>query len=298
MRKILLSILGLLLIASLRFGFAQNPNIPANQVDVVIKPAVFFDPNSGAFNYSYGIFSKRDSVQNVTTFGLEFLDQNAKPFAGKEVPEHWLGPYVVALLRGGPNKIAPANVAGWNAVGENDDIRPGQSIEGLGFSSYGLPGIVRSWTSGYVPLPPPVEDVSPDMKLPDPYSSFENVILKTVGADIVPDKLTAQNLIDRLISLEYQTFQLKWIDNFMAFMRLRGHLKAAKTMIQRGNIRTASFLLHAFIHEVEAQHKKNDMDKYKHIDDNGFYLLKPNAQYILFRLTRQFGPLNEKHKTR
>jgi hypothetical protein len=257
-----------------------------------------FRKKTAYFSYSYGINSKPDSIQNVWNFTLEFLDKNAKPYR-VSAPSIWNYSFTATgIFEGGPTKMAPANAVGFAAVNSRNFLLPGDSIKGLTFLSKGLPGIVRSWTQGYVPLPPSVPDVNPALtaKCPDQgYSPQMNVILKVPGPDILPQKLTPLQLLTRLINLKEQAYKLGWITNAGVANSLDAKLKEAEKKLKEGQTQVAINLLKSFILDLEAQHlgqtgqgqganTGNAQISGKHVTDNAYYLLKPNAEFILYKL--------------
>ena len=190
----------------------------------------------------------------------------------------------------------PENIIGWYSAYSSEDISPGNSLSGFFVTTTALPGIVRSWTQGDHPLPSvPESAAQATCGPPDPYSSDDNVILKTVGPDILPKNLTPVQLLTRLISLKEQAFQLGWITNAGVANSLDAKLNEAKKKLQEGQTQVTVNLLKSFILDLEAQHQGqtgqgqgastgNAQTSRKHVTDNAYYLLKPNAEFILYKL--------------
>ncbi|NNN06475.1 MAG: hypothetical protein HKL90_11290 [Elusimicrobia bacterium] len=87
-------------------------------------------------------------------------------------------------------------------------------------------------------------------------------------------------LLDFLASLKHQAVSLGWIygpgsDGIV--QSLDAKLTAAKASAASGDDKTAINQLNAFINELQAQ-------RGKHLNDNAFYLLQANAQFILSKL--------------
>ncbi len=273
----------------------------ANKVDVVIKPRIVFNPKHASFQYNYTLYSKPDSIQNVQSFDVEVPNFPALPYK----IGGWDFSFVTPSVGGGRHSMAPANDAAWAADRESDDIFPGETRKGLFLKSLGLPGIVRSWSQGDVPFPPSVPDVNPALtaKCPDQgYSPQMNEIQKTVGSDLFPVNITNLQLVERLIHLKEQAFQLGWITNKGVANSLDKKLEEVKKKIKEGHLQTAGNILRSFVLDLEAQHQKEEPENeegqkheqekeeeqsHKHVTDNTYYLLKPNAEFILLKLKEQ-----------
>ncbi|MCL5055141.1 MAG: hypothetical protein M1169_04250 [Firmicutes bacterium] len=286
-------------------GFGRGVPLPVcpggNQIHINIILNIGFSPKNITFKYAYTIASFPDSKQNVWEFTLEYLTSliSFKSTITKDAggPVGWR--HIIVghpLLAYPPDKTLPVNAISWGSDYSHTDIFPGNSLSGFFVTTTALPGIVRSWTQGDHPLPSvPESAAQATCGPPDPYSSDDNVILKTVGPDILPKNLTPVQLLTRLISLKEQAFQLGWITNAGVANSLDAKLNEAKKKLQEGETQVTINLLKSFILDLEAQHQGqtgqgqgastgNAQTSRKHVTDNAYYLLKPNAEFILYKL--------------
>ena len=294
-------------------GFGRGVPLPVcpggNQIHINIIPNIGFNPKNITFKYAYTIASFPDSKQNVWSFTLEYLTSliSFKSTFNKNAggPVVWDNHLVFIHPRpADPSDLSlPENIIGWYSAYSSEDISPGNSLSGFFVTTTALPGIVRSWTQGDHPLPSvPESAAQATCGPPDPYSSDDNVILKTVGPDILPKNLTPVQLLTRLISLKEQAFQLGWITNAGVANSLDAKLNEAKKKLQEGETQVTINLLKSFILDLEAQHQKEEPENeegqkqeqekeeeqsHKHVTDNAYYLLKPNAEFILLKLKEQ-----------
>ena len=286
-------------------GFGRGVPLPVcpggNQIHINIIPNIGFSPKNITFKYAYTIASFPDSKQNVWEFTLEYLTSliSFKSTITKDAggPVGWR--HIIFIHPGSaypPDMSSPKNIVDWGSDYSHTDIFPGNSLSGFFVTTTALPGIVRSWTQGDHPLPSvPESAAQATCGPPDPYSSDDNVILKTVGPDILPKNLTPVQLLTRLISLKEQAFQLGWITNAGVANSLDAKLNEAKKKLQEGETQVTVNLLKSFILDLEAQHQGqtgqgqgastgNAQTSRKHVTDNAYYLLKPNAEFILYKL--------------
>jgi hypothetical protein len=163
-------------------------------------------------------------------------------------------------------------VASWAALGR---IAQGSSSPPLFFRERGLPGIAKAWYRGDrlptlgedegeypepdpsvpVPAPPPV----------DPLTDL-SVETRTVGVDPAPADATTATLTSRLASLTAQSCALGWITQAKLCATLRGHLTARPSRLS------------SFVRDLAAGHTAGGL-----VNDNAYWLLKVNAEYIVSR---------------
>lgn len=235
----------------------------ATKIAVKIDSTVAFDVSRKTFTFSYRILNKPESVQRVDSFRIE----SGVPPLQVSSPERWKHVY-----------MKQRKVISWGAISLKSPISPQSSLSGFSFSTGALPGINTTFTRGFVEVLPHVEHVTTD--LPPPPDPFEDSIkVKTVGPDILPDALRSDQLIDRVVTLKEQAFQLRWIDNQGVANSLNKKLSVAKVRIQTGQKAAGINVLHAVIHELQAQQGK-------HVNDNAFYLLKANAEFLIFKIEK------------
>ena len=288
-------------------GFGRGVPLPVcpggNQIVVKITSNIFFQSSPADFHYNYTLISSSNSIQNIESWVLEAHDSGIS-LLDISFPNKWLSFGVIHPARHNPFSIyGPQNGIIWFSFSSADDLPPGKSLSGFQFVTTALPGIVRSWTQGDHPLPSvPESAAQATCGPPDPYSSDDNVILKTVGPDILPKNLTPVQLLTRLISLKEQAFQLGWITNAGVANSLDKKLEEVKKKIKEGHLQTAGNILRSFVLDLEAQHQKEEPENeegqkqeqekeeeqsHKHVTDNAYYLLKPNAEFILLKLKEQ-----------
>ena len=150
---------------------------------------------------------------------------------------------------------------------------------GFVLQSRGMPGI-RKITSQPKFEQTPVDDASAtDVRRVRTIQDQIKFSTITIGP-VAPTSLEPRFLIDNLISLKHQSVSLGWIfgpgvDGIVQSLDVK--LNAAKDSIAAGHNKTAANQLNAFIHELEAQ-------RGKHLNDNAFFLLQANAQFIIAKL--------------
>lgn len=155
------------------------------------------------------------------------------------------------------------------------NIKPGNSLSGFSFESKSPPGVVEFLAGGFARLLTTEEE--PESSFPPGHSVFDDFFKgKTIGPVAVTDS-SADGLIDRLISLKDSMSGYGWITNQGIINSLNVKLNAAKESIAKGNNKTASNQLNAFINELEAQ-------KGKQVNENAWALLKANAEFLINKL--------------
>lgn len=251
-----------LLIGSPLYANVTQPFVPATGIAVDVAVQVSID-SSAMFTYQYSVRSATTSIQKVYNF---FVDEGGVP-ATSGNPIGWS--FV------GFSKNLTAN---WGAdVG--GDIVPGNTLTGFYLKTRGLPVIVNAYVRGLAPLPAVDDEEDSDSigRIPDAY--HDAVIVQTIG----PSSTTASDVGTfalQLISLKHQAFSLGWIYGPGAdgvVQSLDAKLAAANASISKGDNKTAANQLNAFINELEAQ-------RGKHVNDNAYFLLTANAQFIMAKL--------------
>ncbi|MEK7287396.1 MAG: hypothetical protein AAB091_02380 [Elusimicrobiota bacterium] len=277
-----------------RMSYSQVQLLPGEVLpvlkDVRVSVSAQFSPN-GIFTYSYAIVNlplntgKIDRVEvdisrdtSSVQFGAEGLI-NDNSFVESIANQALLVPIG---LRSPTNWISGLNVdrtAGWGAVAVEQEIAPGKMLDGFLIQSRGVPGI-RGITLHPEFAQTPVDEASEsDVQRLDAIEKQIKFNTVTIGPD-APESLEPISLIDRLISLKHQSISLRWIfgpGSKGITNSLDAKLNAAKDSVSRGNNDAAKGQLGAFINEAEAQHGK-------HLNDNAFFLLKVNAEFIVSKL--------------
>lgn len=266
--------------------------LKTDKINIFITPQVTFDLSREEFTYSYDIQSLPSSEQNICQ--IQFLtDQDSSylpPPYGWFIKKHLSHPKLKPRdPRMHPNRygwwsnFAKDDPRGKQPVGDIDDekpspndIPPGGTLKGLSIKSNSLPGMINSYTEGWVPMPSR-KDLTLEEELNPP--KLLDLALKkvTIGPVAVADS-TINGLIDRLIGLKDQCPGLGWITNQGIVNSLNVKLKAAKESISKGKNKTAKNQLTAFINELNAQ-------RGKFVNDSAYALLKANAEYLIYRLS-------------
>lgn len=150
-----------------------------------------------------------------------------------------------------------------------DSVAPGAVKSGFGVRSPYLPG-VREFAAI------PTEQsccTKPNAQGELPTSFLFRVRGYTVAPTYAPDKITLQVLGDLLARA---CGDLSWISQGGECERFQARLAPAREAEQRGDREAAKGSLHAFVAELDAHHGSG-----KPINDNAYWLLKVNAEYLL-----------------
>ena len=276
-KNIVFVFLFLLLIPIYSFAYEKR-----DKIDVSILPVIQFDTVAMKFVYKYTLQSSERSQQEVnrllintsgahsnaaSPLGWRFKDtsrvrQIFRPFAA------WH-----AGWGNHPNgKLVPSH---GNVEGTPYQVKPGQTLSGYSVESMNPPGVVDFFAYGFRKLRT-VEEAEAN-PYPVGHSSLDDAFRgKTIGPVIVTDT-SSGGLIDRLIVLKDSMPGFGWITNQGIINSLNAKLSAAKGSIARGNHKTASDQLNAFINELNAQ-------KGKQVNATAWALLRANAEFLIHKL--------------
>lgn len=224
-----------------------------------------FNPSTGLFKYEYSLYSKPTSIQDIWTFDIEIRISCESVTA----PGGWSGGVMEHLPPPGP-------IVEWGSDYETFRIRPGNSISGFSLQSKGVPGITTSHTLGWVATPSYEAGMAPEDNRPKwPEDSVKTRTIGPVPPPSYPfDPLAFADYINRM---KDESSTLGWIDNEKIAASLGKKLFNARKSIGKKDKRAAKNELRAFIDLLEAQ-------KGNHVNDSAFYLLKPNAEYLITTL--------------
>ncbi|MCK4738396.1 MAG: hypothetical protein KAT46_00465, partial [Deltaproteobacteria bacterium] len=232
---------------------------PANKVKPTIKTSIEYEVNGENFNYNYEVTNGKNSLQAMK----RIVVKHHEPIFDVKTPspvEDW---YATRYFQRDDAWVW-SNIGGELTLG----LQPGQTARGLSFKSKGLPDIVKCSFAGYSKRfsgPGDSDTIEIDasfekifVKLKEQYKEKlkNSVIKKTVGPGKLPEKFNATDFIDHLIDLKHQAQDLGWIKEEGGdgiIQALDQKLDNAKAAIARGNTRSASKILKAFIKQVEAQ---------------------------------------------
>lgn len=289
-------------------AFAQFQT--ADLLQITATPTITFDVSSGTFTYQYVLSSSSSSVQVLQGLDLVTQDKSVDDGGTIRTVRYPTNP----IWNGGASfssNIGAYTIDWYPAakIKSLDDtysppvgaLKPGQTLGGFSFFSSYLPQPTTFYAQGWV-MPVNqgqlmdrinqqlgtnydsidqvpgnlVRQVYPAWRsIPD--NSFHGV---TIGPMSAPTSLSNSDLTSRLISLKHQAVSLGWIFGQGAsgiVQSLDAKLSAAKKAIAAGDKKTAANELGAFISELQAQ-------RGKHLNDNAFFLLQANAQFIISKL--------------
>jgi hypothetical protein len=169
--------------------------------------------------------------------------------------------------------------ARWGAIAAESQIAPGKMQGNFILQTRGLPG-VRTVTLQPEFIQTHVDEASEEdvvrLKSIEEQTKFNTI---TIGPD-APKSLEPTLLIDRLSALTHQAVSLGWIfgpGSDGIANSLDAKLASAKDSVSRGNNTAAKKQLNALINDLDAQ-------RGKHVNDNAYFLLKTNAQFIISKL--------------
>lgn len=250
-----------------------------NKVTAEVLVAARLLPD-GRVEYAYSVKSSTLSLQDILRFHLQTQVTVAEA-ALVAAPGWFVG------SAGTKESLEDGSIkefVSW--IGEDIPtlIKPGHSLAGFKLTGKSFPGIQDFQIQGYtdkdmakMDLFEEEMDVLSDLQDPFKGNSFKG---KTIGPDPVPEVINLAGLVERLIALKHQAASLGWIfgpgsDGIVT--SLDAKLDAAKASIARGQNNAASNQLSAFISELNAQRGKK-------LNDNAFFLLKVNAEFIIGKL--------------
>ncbi len=293
------------------FGHAQTPTLPLGiplttaTVDVTVK----YDPKEDIFAYSYSVSNSSQSVGEIDSFDLDIStivggsSLSSNGLLNSATGYHSLGTTKLAAqvedatvpvgfhsqpLGWHSGSTAQFTASWYGPLPPGGDIPPGQSLGTFVLTSHGPPGIRRVLVEpAYDPDDfMPSIDESSDEELQKTAVLIKAIPLAirslgfTVGPVQPPNLTDVGQLLDFVASLKHQAAALGWISGPGAdgvVQSLDAKLSAAKASISSGDKKTAINQLNAFINELQAQHGKA-------ISDNAFYLLQPNALFVISKL--------------
>ena len=269
--------------------------VPEIAMAQVLPPGVTFEPSTkinvevlvGTITlqddkivFAYKVCSNQDSKQNVDLVAFELSELPSQVGS----PLNWFSPDAQTFrVDAGRKGATNTKIYYWLSDDKSEfDIKPGQCLEGFSLKSDKLPGIKQYFAQGNSPtLFPTLLNGELTEEEEEQVGDIGNFFINSVSSKtVLPDVEASTSpvvLIDRLISLKHQAAQLGWIygpgaDGLLNSLDVK--LEAAKKSILGNKNKAASNQLKAFVTEVEALHHKK-------IDDNAYYLLKVNAEFVI-----------------
>ncbi len=288
------------------------PGIPLTTATVSV--AITYDSASDVFAYAYSLSNSPQSVGRIGSFNV---DISTMPNGASLRSDGLVNSSTGYQGFGGATKLADqvtnatipvgflSQPLGWSSgptallaaswyapVSPSAPITPGQSGGPFVLTSHGVPGIRR-----YIAKPvynprkffsQGIDDVSVDeaQQIVDLDKAIRQAISSvgyTVGPVQPPSLTEIGQLLDFLAALKHQAASLGWIygpgsDGIV--QSLDAKLTAAKASAASGDDKTSINQLNAFINELQAQHGK-------HLNDNAYYMLLPDAQFVISKLGAQ-----------
>lgn len=174
-------------------------------------------------------------------------------------------------------RYADRAIALWN-VYRSPLLRPGETTPELVLVARGVPDFARYWAEPNPAVHPVDIDDDPDR---DDTFIFSDTGT-TVGLLPIPSAGTPAALATRLRALAARARgPMQWISNAGVCHSLDVKLSHAQQALASGARPVARTELDAFVHELDAQHGGQPG---KHVSDEAYALLRPNATYLLGRL--------------
>lgn len=171
------------------------------------------------------------------------------------------------------------SVAAWGILGPI--VPPGSTSPVLWFEAIGLPAVVSYWATGYFPVPP-YQPVDESVEPPRGREAIaaSGVPGLTIGVEPFPAEISLGNIVDRLLGLTSQACDpLGWISSAIVCANLQARLGDAGRAVSQADTSSARSSLANFLNELEQQHGPG-----LPTDDNAYWLLKVNAEFIQGRL--------------
>lgn len=280
------------------FGFEASNKLTCEAVaSVQLLP-------DGIVEYRYQLRNSTASVQPAVSWDIE-VDTGIST-EGMDAPPRWAvgGCCKVDDVRRNATGI---RAAGWVIDADDSLIQPGEQLGDFSFTTRSLPDVRRFFVEGFTENDMPEgefpEEELESGELGELLDFFNNSSSgNTVGPEPIPEVLDLGALIDRLISLKQESVSLGWLRGDEFIKKLGHRLDQAKEALAEGKDFKARKRLEQFIKTLEERRKEQEKrqreasekgrqkreerpeeDK-RFINDNAFFLLKVNAEFIVARL--------------
>jgi hypothetical protein len=169
------------------------------------------------------------------------------------------------------------NIVQW-IIYHSSLLHPGEAAPELTLLAQGVPDLVRYWAMPNLLAHP--SDIDDDANRDDTFAFSDTGT--TVGLVPIPGTATSASLTSRLRSLTARACgQLGWITQQGVCHSLDVKLAGALRALSSRSPNVARNELTAFVNELDAQHGSQPG---KHVGDDAYALLRPNAIYVLGRL--------------
>jgi hypothetical protein len=150
--------------------------IPGNLINIRLSTDVEWVDSLGIYQYRYILYSDKSSARPIWEFEVEWLND----YQSIKCPYGWMQ---------GTTYRSHRKVYTWSAFQENDYLIPGDSLSGIGFSSYGPPTIASFsvWGFRYMIADSSIHyDRATNEAIGAAYSDIESQTRALEGYTIVP----------------------------------------------------------------------------------------------------------------
>jgi len=244
---------------------------PRTNIQPGINAKVLFNADSSYFEYNYEVFNSSTSIQRISKIAIEYLS----PISNIEKPDSlwYRGFYSFVPLVDWDNITNPTGFAS-----KNDGVAQGTTLGGFGFSSSGLPTIVKGYFYGNntIPLAFPGEGDARIEKLLEPLTRFPNdcIVKKTIGPKDLPDPFIPTEFIDTLITYADSSYALCWITNEQTRDKYDNYFNNVKNYLNQNNNNAAKSELQKVLTDCNT-------DSSSVLTSEAYALLYFNTDYLI-----------------
>lgn len=238
-----------------------------NQVDPLVEVQVVYDPAVDDFAFTYVVTSGPGSLLPFCAFDLGPM---AEPYA-RLAPPLWSHGFVREEDTFGVWQ-APTELMSFTADVEAF-LAPGESVT-VGFRSRGLPAVGMSYSEGDIPPPSGQQVVLPPPEDYDGTWEAGTAQVKTVIPIPRPEPLELPEVIAHLRQDLVEAQTLGWATSI-------GQLDTA---LAQGQSHLANGADQAAIASVRAALEYVEAERGGTLDDNAYFLSKPNLEFVLNKL--------------
>lgn len=277
---------------------------PENKLTAEFIPKVTYNKETGSFLYEYTLTNSRESQQSIWNVLIPLKgDLDASSIGDIQGPQD-------SGSAGGETELGTAKVS-WVIVADapwEDQsqpppgmLEPGSQLSGFSFKTTQVPSLptiqdfyARGWVRDITEEEAVeyfsnlagkqftnMDEVPDELFLASPLGqpTHERAFRgKTVAPEVVSeDQLQPLPLTERLVSLKDEAASLGWIKSPGIVTSLNQKLKNALKDLEKGNEKAAAGVLKAFLNELDAQ-------RGKHINENAYWLLRANVEFLIDRL--------------
>ncbi|MDM7924742.1 MAG: hypothetical protein QUS35_01885 [bacterium] len=221
--------------------------------------------SADTYKYSYGVSNNQSSLQKIWNFDI-IIHFHPDSILSKYTPTGWWRPFSF-----------DSDSLSWVSWGSPEDsrIKPGCSVDGFGFTTHILPGIVDMYLEGYTP-PPSYDGYAEDSPIPGyddltPYGP--GITGKTIGPAVMTYPLDMINIIDSLINYTQQGARYSWIANQEMEDKYQRHFDSLKILIQNNQFQLSKGMIRTILSDIEA-------DSSNGLNEEMYTILKMNIEFL------------------